>query len=166
MDRKIPPEKRPPPLIGPGHSGNQPASGKRKDRKFFQQVQPSFIIESPTSVTSVQFIDSSDPNKNVSVRKKAREWVSRSKEAAGICRFVSSRLKQQGSGSSVENGNSKEREKGRDGLLEDLDIVVRAILGKVSPYQPMGISASDPFSIFPTVGRKYDHILQYCKSFS
>lgn len=132
-------------------------SQKGKGRKFFQQLQPTFAIDVPqASTVKLEFLDHSDPAKDVVVRKKAREWVNKNR----------AKSKQSGSGSKSQTTCHKEA---------DVELVIRGTKVKKLEYDNIedlikqaehlspstGINSFDPFSLLPRVGRKYDHIVQF-----
>lgn len=131
-------------------------SQKGKGRKFFQQMQPTFAIKLPTmsATTQLEFLDHSDPSKDMVVRKKAREWVNKNKE---ISKQNRNKLSLPPAKSTVwavkvEGETQKEIQKRRN---SEQAVVV------LCPLQIVGTDTLDPFSFLPNIGRPYDHIIQY-----
>ncbi|KAF2856341.1 hypothetical protein T440DRAFT_105857 [Plenodomus tracheiphilus IPT5] len=132
-------------------------SQKGKGRKFFQQLQPTFAIDVPQSKASkLEFLDHSDPAKDLVVRKKAREWVNKNKAKA----------KQRGGSSKSQSKSrltagceSEEKDGavvlGGDDKMQDQPVPLGQLI------QPASITSYDPFGMLPEVGRKYDHIIQF-----
>lgn len=129
----------------------QPTSRKaptsKKGRNFFHKVEPTFAIK--PSATQLEFVDNSDPSKDIVVRKKAREWVHRNREA--------SIRRKNASGSHtfrVEDSNKEQRDsKSRAAFKASLRALFDPSSGRI-----------DPFDVLPNVGRKVDHIIEFCKS--
>lgn len=132
-------------------------SQKGKGRKFFQHLQPTFAIDVPQATTmNLEFLDHSDPAKDIVVRKKAREWVNKNK----------AKSKQSDDGTKSQSASGKETNLGYvnrytgETLLEDnhtWDIPIS--LGHF--FRSTNLDSFDPFSLLPKVGRKYDHIIQF-----
>lgn len=128
-------------------------SQKGKGRKFFQQLQPTFSIDVPQATTTkLEFLDHSDPAKDIVVRKKAREWVNKNKAI------------------SKQSGDSRSLVKPKKVVRKVEDTKREQKQGKAKQYEPMklnialpafNINTFDPFNVLPDVGRKYDHIIQF-----
>jgi hypothetical protein len=112
------------------------APNKRASRNYFHSVGPTFSITPPATQLQLQFLDNSDPAKNTVVRKKAREWVYRNK-----CRELTGQKKKVG---------PKEKS-------DQIEMVWKMVRNP-------GLGRVDPFDVLPSVGRKVDHIIDYCKS--
>lgn len=85
------------------------------------------------------------------VRKKAREWVHRNKEK-GLA------------------ATKKPREKKREDVEADFHAkkgmeVKRWLQAKemADPLTDVAAGRPDPFDMFPAVGRRVDHIIEYCE---
>lgn len=113
----------------------------QKGRQFFQKVQPTFSV-SP-GITQLEFVDNSDPRKDVVVRKKAREWVFRNREVT--------RGKK---GSTTKKDDAKGNPQKKKG--------VGTIISLCDPSS----GRVDPFDALPNVGRKVDHIIEFYHSTS
>jgi hypothetical protein len=144
--------------LKPNNSSNR-LSQKSKDRRFFQQMQPTFATELPTttSTTRFEFLDENDPAKKTIIRKKAREWVNKNKITGNH-----NGQKQQRSRSSK---TLREADDGRNDAKQSLarpsnELVV---MGGLIP-QGLGSYQSDSFNILPDIGRKYGHIVDFCES--
>ncbi|KAF2833206.1 hypothetical protein CC86DRAFT_365161 [Ophiobolus disseminans] len=117
-------------------------------------MQPTFTVELPATTNNLQFIDVNDPAKSTIVRRKAREWVNKNKDATN-------RTRQKKLRSASEDVTGKGREKEWSGEVIQLprkhsrDAIVIPLNG--------GLRQFDPFNIFPDVGRKYDHIVEFCR---
>ncbi|KAI8936315.1 hypothetical protein NX059_006731 [Plenodomus lindquistii] len=132
-------------------------SQKGKGRKFFQQIQPTFAVDVPqTKAVKLEFLDHSDPAKDLVVRKKAREWVNKNKALS----------KQSGSGSKSQSRPGKKATSAESKHNNVVDVsgdgnteVMQMPPGEV--VLPANISSFDPFGMLPQIGRKYDHIIQF-----
>ncbi|KAF2018983.1 hypothetical protein BU24DRAFT_405705 [Aaosphaeria arxii CBS 175.79] len=107
------------------------------DRRYFEQVQPIFAVSS--SATKLEFVDNSDPRKDLVVRKKAREWVHRNRETT---------RRNKG----AQNAKTQEA-----GAVTAWDI----ILSRRASLKDPSSGRIDPFDMLPNVGRKVDHILEF-----
>ena len=129
---------------------------KGKGRKFFQQMQPTFSIDLPqTTTTTLEFLDHSDPAKDIVVRKKAREWVNKNKE-----------ISKQGHGGQAQRKAARlSREENKPDRNEDQQQLVRIkseeSVASLSPMVAASLESFDPFNLFPDVGRKYEHVIQF-----
>ncbi|KAH7080365.1 hypothetical protein BKA63DRAFT_242390 [Paraphoma chrysanthemicola] len=131
----------------------KPTPQRGKGRKFFQQLQPTFAIDLPSTSVKLQFLDENDPAKDTIVRKKAREWVNRNRNMNVPNRPKQSRSKESVKASDVEEeteNNMQLQRRRSNSSMERLD-----------PLQGVGKGISDPFNVLPDVGRKYDHIIDY-----
>lgn len=127
-----------------------------KGRKFFQQMQPTFSIDVPTTTfTKLEFLDNFDPAKDTVVRKKAREWVNKNREISNLSGQASSKSRSRTKKSAF--GVQEEDEKKQ---LARRRTTLHAIIPS-----PKAVSASsvDPFGLLPNIGRDFDHIIKYCK---
>lgn len=134
-------------------SSISPPTRKVPNRKFFHNVQPAFAVSRP-SARQLKFIDDADPKKNVVVRKNAREWVHRNKQSVLDIRTESP---------AEGKGRSKhEVDKIMETRRKNKSASWRVVL---TPDSLLDIAASkpDPFDVFPVVGRKIDHIIEYCE---
>ncbi|KAF1840827.1 uncharacterized protein K460DRAFT_294785 [Cucurbitaria berberidis CBS 394.84] len=129
-------------------------SQKDKGRQFFQQMQPTFSIELPkNTVTKLEFLDHSDPDKDTVVRKKAREWVNKNKATSKHNRHVQwlSRAK-------MIKGVAKEADETR----AQLEMIKREeFVIVLDPHSAVNTKCLDPFNLLPDIGRNYDHILHF-----
>lgn len=139
----------------PNTSQRRQPPQRGKGRKFFQHLQPTFAIEVPTTTTTLQFLDEYDPKKDTIVRKKAREWVNKNRDVKNQDRQRQECLRAK----NIDGTESKEEHNVMQ-LQQDNGTVVGTIL---SPVQGAGIRQFDPFNIFPDVGRKHNHIIEFCK---
>lgn len=124
---------------------------KGKGRKFFQQLQPTFSVDVPRATIKLQFLDENDPAKDTIVRKKAREWVNKNREITNQGR-KQTRTKR-------ESATPKEETR-----KEEQQLVRRPSYDAVllsDPLQGVASGSIDPFCIFPNIGRKYDHIIEW-----
>lgn len=136
-----------------------PQNKDNKGRKFFQQMQPTFSIDVPTTnFTKLEFLDNFDPTKDTVVRKKAREWVNKNREISNL------------GGQTYSKSNSKSRSKKVALKADDEDRKKQLAKRKVaapadiiSSPKAVGASAVDPFGILPNIGRDFDHIIKYCE---
>ncbi|KAH7095801.1 hypothetical protein FB567DRAFT_40404 [Paraphoma chrysanthemicola] len=131
----------------------KPTPQRGKGRKFFQQLQPTFALDLPSTSVKLQFLDENDPAKDTIVRKKAREWVNRNRNMNVPNRPKQSRSKETVKASDVEEEtetNMQLQRRWSNSSAERLD-----------PLQGIGKGISDPFNVLPDVGRKYDHIIDY-----
>ncbi|KAF2030170.1 hypothetical protein EK21DRAFT_66221 [Setomelanomma holmii] len=126
---------------------------RQKGRKFFQQLQPTFAIDLPSTTITLEFLDQNDPAKDTIVRKKAREWVNRNRSNG-----VQSGLEQSRPKANVKALKVKDEEvvDTRVQIWQDSKVV--EIL---DPLQGVGKGTFDPFNLLPHIGRKYDHIIEY-----
>lgn len=137
----------------------QTRAGQRKDnkgRKFFQQMQPTFSIDVPTTTfTKLEFLDNFDPAKDTVVRKKAREWVNKNREISNLSGQATSKPK-----SKLKNAAPQLEEEDQKKQLAR-----RKSSTPMTIPSPEAISASavDPFGLLPNIGRDFDHIIKYCK---
>ncbi|KAF9695727.1 hypothetical protein EKO04_006059 [Ascochyta lentis] len=139
-----------------GNSTSQTQGSQRKDnkgRKFFQQMQPTFSIDVPTTTfTKLEFLDNFDPAKDTVVRKKAREWVNKNREITNLSGQAISRSK-------------KSKNAAREGEDKDKTQLTRrkAVAPLLTPSLPktVGASSVDAFGILPSIGRDFDHIIKY-----
>ena len=138
--------------------GQAQASQKKdnKGRKFFQQMQPTFSIDVPaTTFTKLEFLDNFDPAKDTVVRKKAREWVNRNREASNPGGQGAPKSRSKNAGLKAEDESQKKQ-------LTRRKSTVPTIIP--SPSKAVGPSQVDPFGILPNIGRDFDHIIKYCKA--
>lgn len=124
---------------------------KEKSRKFFQQVQPTFSLEQPTNTIELEFLDNFDPAKDIVVRRKAREWVNKNKGH----RVQIRRVKPQ-----PEETREDDKEERQNQLIT---VKSKDTIKTHDPLKIIGVSQKDPFGILPDIGRKYDHIIDFCE---
>jgi hypothetical protein len=132
------------------------AAQRGKGRKFFQEVQPTFAVELPITTTKLEFLDENDPGKSTIVRKKAREWVNKNKDA-------SRKTKKKTQHPRIEDGgrvfdSAEDHDMQLQGRKSSPPFV------KLDVLRAVGAGHLDPFNILPHVGRQYDHIIKFCKS--
>jgi hypothetical protein len=129
---------------------------KEKQRGLLHQMQPTFATEQPISTNTLIFLDENDPAKDKIVRKKAREWVNRNKERTKQIKKVQpdTRAKYEVQEVCTVDDQNAQLQKRKDNGFNVMGSVLRA----------MGGSQLDPFNILPHVGRKYDHIIEFCTS--
>lgn len=136
----------------------QPQATKRKEnkgRKFFQQMQPTFSIDVPTTTfTKLEFLDNFDPGKDTVVRKKAREWVNKNREFSNLGGQTKSKSRPKKSTSKSDKGDENKQLTRRESSTQAMVIT--------SP-NTIGASSVDPFGILPNIGRDFDHIIKYCE---
>lgn len=140
-------------------TGQAQASQKKdnKGRKFFQQMQPTFSIDVPTTTTftKLEFLDNFDPAKDTVVRKKAREWVNKNREISNPGGQGPPRSRSKNVGVKTECEGQKKQ------LARRKATVPTIIPG---PPKVVGPNQVDPFGILPNIGRDFDHIIKYCKT--
>ncbi|KAF2631959.1 hypothetical protein BU25DRAFT_136553 [Macroventuria anomochaeta] len=133
----------------------QTRAGQRKDnkgRKFFQQMQPTFSIDVPTTTfTKLEFLDNFDPAKDTVVRKKAREWVNKNRGISNLGGQATSKSKSKNAALKAEEEDQKKH------LARCKSTIPTVIL---SP-RAVGASSVDPFGILPNIGRDFDHVIKY-----
>jgi hypothetical protein len=128
---------------------------REKGREFFQQLQPTFAIDLPSTAIKLQFLDEKDPGKDTIVRKKAREWVNRN-------RSISSQSRQNQKKSKANVKAPDIEDEADDGMqLQRCKDSQRAVV--LDPLQGVGKGNFDPFNLLPDIGRRYDHIIEYCE---
>jgi hypothetical protein len=127
-----------------------------KGRKFFQQMQPTFSIDVPTTnFTKLEFLDNFDPAKDTVVRKKAREWVNKNREISNLGGQASSKSRSKKAALKTDNEDQKKQ-------LVKRKVAFPAV--SIGSPRAVGASAVDPFGILPNIGRDFDHIIKYCES--
>lgn len=92
------------------NSGSQTRASQKdsKGRKFFQQMQPTFSIDVPTTTfTKLEFLDNFDPAKDTVVRKKAREWVNKNREITNLSGQAIPKSRSKNSASKAEDEDKK-----------------------------------------------------------
>ncbi|KAJ4986935.1 hypothetical protein SVAN01_07613 [Stagonosporopsis vannaccii] len=138
-------------------SAGQTQAGHMKDskgRKFFQQMQPTFSIDVPTTTfTKLEFLDNFDPAKDTVVRKKAREWVNKNRELSNLS----------GQGSLKSKSKTKNIALGLQEEERKQQVARRKNTTQTTIPSPEAISAGsvDPFGLLPSIGRDFDHIIKY-----
>jgi hypothetical protein len=141
-------------------NADQTRASQRKDnkgRKFFQQMQPTFSIDLPTTTfTKLEFLDNFDPAKDKVVRKKAREWVNKNREIT-ITNLSGQAIPK----SKSKNTAWKLKDEVQKKQLAQRKSITSAVI--LSPPQAIGASQVDPFGLLPFIGRNFDHIIKYCK---
>ena len=129
---------------------------KGSERKFFQQMQPTFAVSLPRRNTKIEFLDESNPAKDTIIRKKAREWVNqnrdRSRKELKKRRRADPEVKDQEAESPQDRLMRLQRESSDDPLLV------------LSPRQTIGTRQYDPFGSLPEITLKHEHLLDYCES--
>lgn len=131
-----------------------PQTKDNKGRKFFQQMQPTFSIDVPTTnVTKLEFLDNFDPAKDTVVRKKAREWVNKNREVPNLGGQASSKLRSKKTALKADDEDQKKQ-------LAKRRVAAPAVI--VCSPRAVGASAVDPFGLLPNIGRDFDHIIKYC----
>jgi len=130
---------------------------RSKGRKFFQQMQPTFAVDLPSTTTRLEFLDENDPAKDKVVRKKAREWVNKNKK-----------LKRLDLNKQVSVGESSSSElegdiQVRNGINELQRRRTSGATNMGSPTSSAGSYQFDCFSILPDVGRDYKNIVDFCE---
>ncbi|KAF1364685.1 hypothetical protein EJ07DRAFT_97035 [Lizonia empirigonia] len=135
-------------------AGQTRASQKdSKGRKFFQQMQPTFSIDVPTTtLTKLEFLDNFDPAKSAVVRKKAREWVNKNREITNLSGQAIPKSRSKNSASKAEDEDQKKQ------LTRQKSTAPAAAF---NPTKTVGASSVDPFGILPDIGRNFDHIIKY-----
>jgi hypothetical protein len=127
--------------------------GDDKGRKFFQQMQPTFSIELENArTTELEFLDHSDPRKSIVVRKKAREWVNKNKELSKQNRGGKSQSNSKNLVFINTNAGEPKKAVAKRRIHEGISL---------DALQPVSLNEFDPFKLLPSVGRKYDHIIQF-----
>lgn len=125
------------------------------DRRFFQQMQPTFAVTLPRRNTKIEFLDESNPAKDTIIRKKAREWVNQNRDQGRKNRRKQKR---------AETEEKEPEAKPRD--AQNMQLQRRKSEDPVlilSPLETVGTRQFDPFSTLPRVDTKYEHLLEYCK---
>ncbi|KAJ8113753.1 hypothetical protein OPT61_g4187 [Boeremia exigua] len=136
------------------NTGQTQASARRdnKGRKFFQQMQPTFSIDVPTTTfTKLEFLDNFDPAKDTVVRKKAREWVNKNREISNISGQATSKSRSKNAASRAE----EEYQKKQVARLKSTTPIV------IPCPKPVAAGSVDPFGLLPNIGRNFDHIIKY-----
>lgn len=124
----------------------QPLSD-RPSTQFFGQVSPSFSLDPEPRNLTFQFLEHSDPDRSTVVRKKAREWVNKSKEDA-----------------EKSKGRLQKRTKTQTSkLLQRKGPILARESGSV-PGFIMELRSFDAFGTLPKIQKDYNHIIQYCES--
>lgn len=130
-------------------------SKENKGRKFFQQMQPTFSIDLPTTnFTRLEFLDNFDPAKDTVVRKKAREWVNKNRETSNQREQASLQSKSKKTALKADEENQKKQ-------LAQRKVTAPTIM--IGSPKAVGASSVDPFGILPNIGRDFDHIIKYCE---
>ncbi|KAF2131418.1 hypothetical protein P153DRAFT_365006 [Dothidotthia symphoricarpi CBS 119687] len=124
-------------------------SQKDKSRKYFQQAQPTFSLELPTHTPKLEFLDNFDPDKDLVVRKKAREWVNKNK---GL-RTQPWRARPEPKKIKTKDGNEQQKQLAKRKNNETTRVH--------DPLKIIGVSQKDPFNMLPDIGRNYDHIIDF-----
>lgn len=133
-------------------AGGNPPQTSKKGRKFFHKVQPTFSVASSAPQTQLCFLDNSDPKKDAIVRKKAREWVWKNKH-----KDTDASKRKDGTRKAAKSEGDRRSEHGQMVMFRGVD------RRKVSPLNDISMGSVDPFGTLPAVGRKIDHIIEYCK---
>lgn len=139
------------------NSGSQTRASQKdsKGRKFFQQMQPTFSIDVPTTTfTKLEFLDNFDPAKDTVVRKKAREWVNKNREITNLSGQAIPKSRSKNSASKAEDEDKKKQ------LIRQKSTTPAVTF---NPTKTVGASSVDPFGILPDIGRNFDHIIKYCR---
>lgn len=161
----------------PEYAVSNTKSQKNKGRGFFQQMQPTFsIAPSQSHVVTLQFLDHSDPHKDTVVRKKAREWVNRTKEQSRYNKGLPPSPGSNSSNFSISPGSSrrvslspgikaKKLGKRKDVHVQNMQeiewMLRRDQLISEKGLEAVGTASIDPFSVLPNVSREYRHIVQF-----
>ena len=138
-------------------NSDQTRASQRKDnkgRKFFQQMQPTFSIDVPTTAfTKLEFLDNFDPAKDTVVRKKAREWVNKNREITNLSGQALPKSKAKNAALKAYEEEQKKQLARRKSTTPAVVLTPKAV----------GASSVDPFGILPNIGRDFAHIIKYCK---
>ncbi|KAF1915245.1 hypothetical protein BDU57DRAFT_518123 [Ampelomyces quisqualis] len=132
-------------------SKRKPQTGN--DRRFFQQMQPTFAVTLPRRHTKIEFLDESNPAKDTIIRKKAREWVNQNRDQGR-----KNRRKQRRTDTEVKEPEPKARD------AQNMPLQRRKSEDPVlmlSPLETVGTCQFDPFLTLPIVGAKHEHLLEY-----
>lgn len=116
-------------------------------------MQPTFAIQVPPTAVKLEFLDENDPAKDTIVRKKAREWVNKNREISNQSRRRAT--KSNSAGSTTPEPTVEEKE---------TQVVRRKSNTPIVNFDPLSVVGSpytDPFNVFPDIGRKYGHVVQY-----
>jgi hypothetical protein len=133
-------------------TGSGETKGRARSIKFFNQAQPTFVVAQPGA--KLTFVDDKDPEKRRVVRRNAREWVLKMKKEE-----------------EVEKDGVKGQTRAKSGKKKGVRVGALDVLGGenaagvvVTVTRPRDVSAErfDPFDALPNVGRKVDHIVEYC----
>lgn len=140
--------------VRPGNTSKRKPQ-KGNERKFFQQMQPTFAVSLPRRNTKIEFLDESNPAKDTIIRKKAREWVNqnrdRSRKELKKRRRAEPEVKDQDVESAQDRLMRLQRESSDDPLL------------MLSPRHTIGTRQYDPFDSLPEITMKHEHLLDYCE---
>ncbi|OAK98909.1 hypothetical protein IQ06DRAFT_224788 [Phaeosphaeriaceae sp. SRC1lsM3a] len=138
--------------VRPGNTSKRKPQ-KGNERKFFQQMQPTFAVSLPRRNTKIEFLDESNPAKDTIIRKKAREWVNqnrdRSRKELKKRRRAEPEVKDQDVESAQDRLMRLQRESSDDPLL------------MLSPRHTIGTRQYDPFDSLPEITMKHEHLLDY-----
>jgi hypothetical protein len=146
------------PVEEPTHNARPDDTSKRKpqkgnERRFFQQMQPTFAVTLPRRTTRIEFLDESNPAKDTIIRRKAREWVNQNRDPTRKGRRKQRRAETEGLEAipAEEQDTQPQTPKSNDTILT------------ISPRQTVGSCQYDPFCSLPIVDAKYEHLLDYCE---
>ncbi|KAF2189490.1 hypothetical protein K469DRAFT_700693 [Zopfia rhizophila CBS 207.26] len=119
----------------------------KRDHKFFKTAGPAFTVAQPSA--KFEFVDNTNPKKDIVVRRKAREWVHRDKDGK----------------------KCKEGPEDQNYPIKGQIIIHQEMcdLAQQSGHGILDVSTDrfDPFGVLPVPGtRKVDHIIEYCKLLS
>jgi len=115
--------------------------------QFFRQVGPTFSAEPQPRSREFQFLEHSDPNRSTVVRRKAREWVNKSKEDA-----------------EKSKGRSQEKTKTQISKRVQRKGPVFARESGSVPRSITELRSFDAFGTLPGTQKDCNHIIQYCQS--
>jgi len=127
-----------------------------KNRKYFQKIHHTFAVElSQATTPRLEFLDHSDPAKNIVVRKKAREWVNKNRAISK--RSADNHQLPKTSSDKI----SKAVEEDRRVQIVEKDQSQILPTTPINLHQPTSLTCFDPFGLLPRLARKYDHLIEF-----
>ncbi|KAF2120638.1 hypothetical protein BDV96DRAFT_271194 [Lophiotrema nucula] len=153
--------------------GKPRATNNKKTRKYFSDVQPTFMLQAPPP--KLEFLDHADPFKAEIVRKKAREYVNRNKDATRRRTGTGTGLTPSTNVWVPDSGYGRDKhaphhvaspavEATTDVVHRRLGLSGKGNVGITPPWlTPLDITLSrfDPFNVLPDVGRPVNHIIEF-----
>ena len=119
----------------------------RPSAQFSGRVGPAFSAESQPKNLTFQFLEHSDPDRSTIVRRKAREWVNKSKEDAEKSKAISKKRTR------TQNPEHVQRR--------------RPVVGRDSGSAPvtiMELRSLNAFGTMPAIQKDCNHIIIFTDS--